>query len=270
MTTAVERTLEILEYLAGYPAGVPLASIADALDLPRSACHRLLTDLVRCGYLRQRRDYGDYMLTTKLAALGLSHLSSSGIVDLAQPLLDQMAQESGDLVRLAIVDGDRLTFVAKAQGARNGLRYDPDMGIDVRLSCSAAGHAWMATLDDERVIALIAQQGFGAQNEYGPRAPTTYRELLEYLEQARTRGFSMISDVYSPGMASIAAPIRWQEGPTVGVVSIAGPLMRLTEERMLGLGPRLVKVASELAIISRTSPLFDKDSTPAQEPTATA
>jgi IclR family acetate operon transcriptional repressor len=181
-----------------------------------------------------------------------------------------MAQESGDLVRLAIVDGDRLTFVAKAQGARNGLRYDPDMGIDVRLSCSAAGHAWMATLDDERVIALIAQQGFGAQNEYGPRAPTTYRELLEYLEQARTRGFSMISDVYSPGMASIAAPIRWNDGPTVGVVSIAGPLMRLTEERMLGLGPRLVKVAAELAIISRTSPLFDTEGAPAQEPTATA
>ena len=118
MTGPLERSFAILEYLASYPEGLPLASIAADLNLPRSACHRLLTDLVRCGYVRQLRDHGDYALTTKLAALGLTFLSSSGIVDIAQPLIDRLAASSGELVRLAIVDGERLTFVAKAQGAR--------------------------------------------------------------------------------------------------------------------------------------------------------
>ena len=126
-----------------------MAAIADQLNIPRSGVHRLLADLVRCGYVRQTRDHGEYVLTTKLVAMGLSYLSNSGILDVAQPLLDRLAELSGELVRLSVIDGDRLTWVARAQGARQGLRYDPDMGSDARLSCSASGHAWMMTLSDE-------------------------------------------------------------------------------------------------------------------------
>ena len=81
------------------------------------------------------------MLTAKLASLGLGFLSSSGIVDIAEPLLERLANESGELARLSSIDGDRLTWVAKALGFRKGLRYDPDMGTDARLSCTASGHA---------------------------------------------------------------------------------------------------------------------------------
>ena len=151
----VDRALRIVETLAGEPEGMPLAAIAAELELPRSATHRLLAELVRCGYARQVREQGDYALTTRLPALGLIFLGGAGIVDLAQPIIHRLAEISGELVRLALVDGDRLTFVAKAQGARSGLRYDPDMGIDVQLSCSAGGHAWLMTLDQERATELV-------------------------------------------------------------------------------------------------------------------
>ena len=81
-----------------------------------------------------------------MASLGLSYLGKSG-VRRHRPAGDRPAGAGhGELVRLAIVDGDRLTLVAKAQGANSGLLYDPDMGIDLRLSCSAAGQAWLMTL----------------------------------------------------------------------------------------------------------------------------
>src|SRR5687768_1837856 len=124
MTLALDRGLALLERLCGQPEGMPLTALADELDMPRSACHRLLSELQRRGYVRQMRSQGDYMLTAKLASMGLGFLSSSGIVDIAEPLLERLAHESGELVRLSIIDGDRLTWVAKAQGARKGLRYD--------------------------------------------------------------------------------------------------------------------------------------------------
>ena len=206
-TGTVDRTLRILEALASQPEGVPLAALADELNLPRSACHRLLADLVRCGYVRQLREMGDYTLTTRLPALGLSFLGAAGIVDIAQPIIDRLAEVSGELVRLALVDGDRLTFVAKAQGARAGLRYDPDMGIDVRLSCSAGGHAWLMTLSEERATELVARQGFGPPREYGPKAPTTFKALMKVLEEDRKRGFSLMMEMYAPGMSAMAAPV---------------------------------------------------------------
>jgi DNA-binding IclR family transcriptional regulator len=255
-TGAVDRALRILETLAAQPEGLPLAALADELQMPRSACHRLLADLVRCGYVRQLREMGDYTLTTRLAALGLSFLASAGIVDVAQPIIDRLAEVSGELVRLALVDGDRLTFVAKAQGARGGLRYDPDMGIDVRLSCSAAGHAWLMTLDEERATELVAKQGFGTPREFGPKAPTTFRALMKVLEEDRKRGFSVMVEMYAPGMSAMAAPVMRRGGDAVGVITIAGPVQRLTTARMQELGKPLVQAASDLSIAAASSPLM--------------
>src|SRR3954464_2334889 len=82
----VERVVRILETLAQDPQGMSLADLAADLDLPRSGCHRLLADLQRCGYVRQVREHGDYALTTKLPALGLSFFGGAGIVDIAQPI----------------------------------------------------------------------------------------------------------------------------------------------------------------------------------------
>jgi len=250
------RAFAVLEHLTGFPEGLSLSAIAEALDIPRSACHRLLAELVSCGYIRQLRDHGDYALTTKLAALGLNYLGSSGVVDVAQPLIDGLAQTSEELVRLAIVDGERLTFVAKAQGARFGLRYDPDMGLDLRLSCSAGGHAWLMTMSDEQAMHLVAAQGFGSPDAFGPKAPTTFKALLGVLHDARERGFSMMSEMYAPGMSAMGAPVRRRGEPALGVITIAGPVVRLTEQRMKALAPSLLAAAGELAIASSASPLF--------------
>ncbi len=252
----VERVFRILEALAAQPEGMGLAAVADDLELPRSACHRLLADLVRCGYVRQVRGRGDYALTTKLPALGLSFLGGAGIIDIAQPIIDRLAETCGELVRLGLVDGDRLTFVAKAQGARSGLRYDPDMGMDVRLSCSAGGHAWLMTLSQERATELVVKQGFGDPKQYGPKAPTTFKALMQLLEEARQRGYSIINEMYAPGMTAMSAPVVRRTHGAIGVITIAGPLQRLSEQRMQDCAASLMSAASELALASTGSPLF--------------
>lgn len=258
MSAILERSFKLMEHLAAHPEGRPLSALATGLEMPLSATHRLLTELIRCGYVRQDQSHGDYMLTIKLVSLGLSFLSNSGIVDVAQPLLDQLAADSGELVRLAVVDGDELTFVAKAQGATRGLRYDPDMGLSVNLSCSSAGHAWLSTMTDEQALELVARQGFGKPEDYGPKAPTTVKALLAFLRAARKRGFSMINEVFAPAMTAMAAPVRSGNGAVIGVITIAGPLVRLTEARMLELGPVLLATADEVAHASGASALFKR------------
>jgi len=258
MSSPLERSFNILELLANHPEGQSISSIASALALPLSATHRLLAELARCGYVRQLREQGDYVLTIKLVSMGLGFLSASGVVDVAQPALDRLADEAGELVRLAVVDGEDLTFVAKAQGARRGLKYDPDMGLSVKLSCSAAGHAWLSTLSDEVGLGLVTQQGFGAPDDFGPRAPTTVKALMAFIKTARKRGFSTITEVFAPSMSAMAAPVRSRTGQTIGVVTIAGPLVRLTEARMEALADPLLKCAEEIEAASGASTMFKR------------
>ncbi len=258
MSTALGRGLDILEQLAANPGGLSLASIADSLEVPRSACHRMLVELKARGYVRQLHALGDYVMTTRVAALGLTFLSSSGIVDIAQPLIERLADSSGELVRLSVVDDDRLTWVAKAEGGRKGFRYDPDMGMNARLSCTASGHAWLMSMTDEEAVALVSRQGFGEQREYGPKAPTTVKALLGYLHAARIRGYAMIDEVFAPGMAAIAAPVRRGDRAATGVISIAGPRTRMTTDRMQAMVTDLQTVTKDLADASSASGLFSK------------
>jgi len=256
MSGVLERTLGLLELLAQHPEGLPLRQIVEKLAIPASAAHRLLGQLGARGYVRQARDQGDYVLTSKLVAMALDFMGASGMVDFAQPVLDRLAASSGDFIRLAVVDGERLTWVARAQGARRGLRYDPDNDAAARLSCTATGHAWLMTMSDEEALGLVIRQGFGRPEEYGPSAPTTAAQLLKILAEARKRGYGMTIDMFGPGLASIAVPLRRAGESPVGILSIAGPSVRLTAERMRALLPSLKEAAREIAVASTTSPLF--------------
>ncbi len=247
----LDRALGILEFLASKARGMPLQAIADQLDIPKSAAHRLLAELARHRYVRQDEETGRYLLTTKLVSLGFQYLAGSGVVDVAQPILDRLAQQTGELVRLGVIDGDRLIWVAKAQGAGSGLRYDPDMGAEATLSSTASGQAWLACLDDNTAIELIMRQGFGPFDECGPNAPRTIEAVLERLRQARECGYSWAVDSSAIGMAAISAAVRHPvKGQPIGVISVAGPSARLDEARLQVFAPALLNAAAELSAAS--------------------
>ncbi len=247
-TGVMDRTFAILQFLAENADGQAISTIAERLGMPLSATHRTLADLAERGFVRQDRGYGDYRLTTRLVTMAFTYLAHSGITDIAQPVLDRLAATTGELVRLAVLDGEGLTWVARAQGAQTGLRYDPEMGQVAKLSCSSTGIAWLASMPDEEALRLVNQQGFGSSQQFGPRAPQTPKALLQHLRATRRRGYSLTLQTFTPWMAAMAAVVRSGSTDEVrGIVSIAGPIMRLTEARMQELGPLLLAAAAELS-----------------------
>ena len=239
----IDRALRMLELLAVSGDGLRLAQAASQLGLPKSAAHRLLADLMDHGYVRMVGP-GLYVLTAKILGLGHAWISSSGLMDLVQPTLDELAAFTGELVRYAMVEEERLTWIAKAQGARFGLRVDPDQGMEALLHCTATGHAWLATLDDEHALRLVLQQGFGRLNDAGPNAPRTIDALRHRLRLARERGYAWVTESSAVGTASIAAPVRFAgQDRVAAVLTISGPSARLTEPRMHELAPNLLEAA---------------------------
>jgi IclR family acetate operon transcriptional repressor len=163
-------------------------------------------------------------------------------------------------VRLSVVDGERLTWVARAQGARQGLRYDPDMGSDARLSCSSSGWAWLSSMKDDEAMGLLAKQGLGAVEDFGPNAPTSLQAVMTQVQQARERGYAVTVDTYSLGLSAISAPVCLGGQSAMGVLTLAGPTVRFTQERMLALASELLSVAAQLAATSGASPFFAQNS----------
>lgn len=252
MSSVLEKSLAIVELLVDHPTGLPVTVIATRTEQPASGVHRTLQELARLGYVRQLQAGGDYGLTIKLPALGLGFMARAGITDVAQPVLDDLAADTKELIRLSVIDGDRLIWVAVAQGATRGLRYDPgqEQGVVVHLASSAGGKAWLASMSDDQALARVGAQGLTRQAEgAGAQAPTSITLLLQQLAEARARGYATAVDSYIAGMAAMAVPVRHHgegDGAVLGCLSIAGPAVRMTPARMAELAPRLLAAAAEL------------------------
>lgn len=250
----LSRALGALEHMAGKVKGVPLQEIADRLSMPKSAAHRLMSDLADLGYVAQDIDSSKYLLTTKLMSLGFRQLGGSGIHEMVQPVLNRLAEITGELVRFAVVDHGHLPFIAKAQGAAVGLRYDPYTGGEADLSCSASGFVWLASLNEDEAIQALVRQGFPDPREVGEHAPQSISEVLKYVSLARQQGYSLISDMWAPGMSTVALGVSETSSHRLfGVLSVAGPSIRLTNEVMMQHVPLLQQAAQELSQLSTMS-----------------
>lgn len=250
--SATIRTLEILELLSSHPDGLALTAVCTALEIPKSVAHRLLAMLVERGFVQQDGASERYGLTLKLTLLGLRHYAGTGLTDLSQPILDRLAQFSGELARLAIVEGEGMHWVAKAQGAPYGLRYDPDTGYDVVLHATAVGKVWLSTLPEETAIRIVEATKFQTPARFGPNVIRAVAGFRKALAETRARGYGVAIEEGEPGTSAVAVVVRASaspNAPAVGTLSIAGPSTRLTPERREIFARELMMAAKELSAL---------------------
>ena len=246
---AVDRTVSMIEALADEPGAAELSALAARVDLPLSACHRILTTLVERGLVVQEATTGGYQLSLRLAQLAFRSLEARAAPNIVQGVLDGLAARSREYCRLAILEGDNLIWVARAQGAPAGLRYDPDMGDEIVLHATANGKAWLATMDDAAVRRILKARGLKSARTLGPRVATSVRDVLAHLARVREQGFATAVEEAELGTAAVAVAFRAGPGsdaPVAGTISVAGPITRITEARMEAFAAMLHDAAAEV------------------------
>lgn len=208
------------------------------------------------GYVRQVAESGRYLLTSKLAALGLSYLGAMGITDLVQPLMEDLAERISELVTLSVVESGSLIRVAKAQGGRHGLLYNPKEGPEVHLASTAIGILWLSRLSDEEALSLLVKQGIRT-GEFGPDAPKTMAEALDAVARTRDEDYAFVKNSYEPGIAAVAVPVLHSTNKSfMGTLSVSGPSIRFTKTRIAELVQLLTVTSGEISLAARNSSFF--------------
>ena len=250
----LERCLEVVELLAMDRQWRRLSDIAATLELQKGPAHRLLSEMASLGWVERDAATERYRLTLKLALLGQQYLRGTGLTDVVQPVIDEVAKRSRELVRLTVVQGDALHWFASSQGAAPGLMYQPSMSGRPVPHATANGKAWLATMDDEAATRVAVQGGLasadGAGARYGPRALGSVDELLRELAATRKRGYGLAVEEAEPGVKAIAVVVRGLDGQrVVGTMSIAGPLLRMGPERDAEFSALLRQAAGTLGMV---------------------
>lgn len=247
----IDRVFDVVELLADYPEGLPISDIARRLRMSKSEAHRLLNAFVARGFAHQDDLNKRYRLAIQFAVIGYRFFGKLGLVDLCQPVLDRLAARTGELARLAILEAGNLIFIANAQGASSGVRYDAELGRTITAPhATANGRAWLAALPEDEAVALVKGRGFILPPDYVRSVVTDEATLRAELARTRVRGYGISLEEMVQGIATVAVAVMDRSAPVpVGVVSVSGPIFRLTEARAIEIAPVVMDAAREVAEI---------------------
>ena len=246
--SASERTLAAIELLALAEEPMRLSDLAGRLAIPKSATHRILSALIDAGWVEQNQGNECYSLTLQLAILGQRLLSNRSLTDLKQPILDDLAARTKELVRLTAVQNNSLVWIGSARGRRGGLVYEPDMGEKILTFATANGKVWLASLPREKAIKIALDNGFGDADLGGPGRVRSLRALEKELDRTAERGFGLATEEAEAGVGAVAVAVRSGD-LLLGTMSVAAPLSRMSEDRIRELVPPLTRAARNIALV---------------------
>ncbi len=248
MSVQINRALAILELLTTEAKPLALKEIAGHFDIPKSGCHRILSALAANKFIQQDPATQRYEPSLKIPILGLGYLAKAGLKDVCYPELRKLAEQTGELTRLAVLDHETLYFMPEAQGRAWGLRYDANLGREAALHATAAGKAWLATLSTEEATRIVLSKGFGDPDELGPNAIHSVEGLLQELERTRQQGVGIAREELEPGINAVSAVIvlKGTEIKVVGCVIVVAPSVRMSEARINQIIPFVKKTAERI------------------------
>ena len=237
---SVDRAVELLKAVAapGEPQTAP--TLADRVGLNRSTTWRILATLEHHGLVDRDPETNRYTVGHAIVQLA----GASGYEALARrahPLLQRLADQTGETVNLAIPHQLELVYVSQVQAPH--VMTANWLGRAVVLHATSTGKAFLAWLPDGERRAVLA----GPLDRYTDTTLTDPAALESELRTVRRRGYAVSRGELEAALWGVsAAALDGHERPAA-VLSVWGPENRIRAHGFRRLGEAAVAAADELA-----------------------
>ena len=225
---ALEKGLDILELFASKSAGLTGAEVARHLGRSLSELFRMLVCLEKRGYIGEAAPGDRFELTLKLFELAHRHHPLKRLIAQARPLLQDIANHTGQSCHLAMLSDAAIIVVAQVD-APGSMGFSLRLGAQIDLFDTASGHVILAFQSaGARQRALAAWERRSRR-----RVPPG---LEKHLAAIRARGHEEMRSYQVQGVLNISYPIVDQHGEAIAAMSV--PFIKRIGDR---LGPRQIR-----------------------------
>lgn len=221
----VDTVFGIIEYLQE-ANGAGVTEVSEALGRAKSTVHDHLATLEEKEYVVKQPD-DTYTIGLKFLSHGIHARQIREVVRIAQPYLDDLADETGEVVWLVVEEHGRGVFVSKAMG-EHAVQTLGRIGKRAYLHEMAAGKAILAYLPPVRVEEIIDRHGLPGRTQKTITNPET---LFEELNVIREQGYAVNRSETHEGVRAVGSAIQY-EGEVLGAIAVSGPKNRISGERL--------------------------------------
>lgn len=220
---SVDRLFAIMEVLGRSPYHVRLADIARRCALAPPTAYRMLSVMVRLGYVSKDAATGRYALGTRLYRLAHRETYLRSLVRLAQPRLQALAAKIGETAHIAAFDGVQVVIRGRLP-AGSSSRVPTRVGMRLDAHASALGKAMLATRPTAEIADLFLDQPL---SRHTANTLATVDRLARDLVEARRRGFAVSRGERFEHIWCVAAPVLNSLGLGNIAISVCIPPPRL-------------------------------------------
>jgi IclR family acetate operon transcriptional repressor len=238
---ALDRGLALLEIIA-QADGLSLTGIAQRAGIAASTAHRILATLKAAGFVQCDETRGCYLIGVKAFKVGSAFLRNRKLVDVARGVMRDLMTASGETTSLGIENDGYVVFVSQLE-SHHAIRAFHRPGALGPMHATSLGKAILAGLPEAEVRKILHRVGLPRFTESTLVDP---QALLADLAQARRRGWAVDDQEKADGMRCAGAPVFNEHGEVIGALSVSGPTVRITHERLGELGPMVKRAALEL------------------------
>ncbi len=242
MSRTVLKALDVLECLAFSTQPLSAPEVAERCGLTRPTTYRLISTLATRGYVASGLD-GRYRLGTKMLSLTKRLMEHAQLPQLAHPDLVDLSEEVGESVHLGVLEDTAVLYVDKVESVKAARMYSV-VGTRNPIHSTSLGKAILAFLPEAEREMLLGRISY---TERTPNTITNRTRLAENLEQIRQRGYSIDDVENEEGIRCLGVPVLGSAGVPIGAISISGPTLRITPDRVAELAPALLETGRRVS-----------------------
>jgi DNA-binding IclR family transcriptional regulator len=188
------------------------------------------------------RNGNGFMPGSKLFRLGIRALSSLRLRKFGTPILQQLAQRTGETTQLVTLSGTQALVLDVCDGPRL-VRIAQGPGALLPLHCTASGKVMLAFGLRARLEAIVAK---GLESRT-PNTLTTLAELEAELDRIARLGYAVDDEECYEGVRCLAAPVYDASGATTATVGIIASASTFTRRQNLDVATHVLWATAELS-----------------------
>lgn len=224
---SLQKALEVLNCFT-YKQQLGVTEISEMLELYKSNVHNILNTYTAMGYLEQDAESGKYKLGIKIFELSRALGDRFEISKIAAPYMQQIANQTGDNVYLAVLHADEVLYLEAMYPESATHLMRSILGDRAELYCTGLGKAMLAQMPDAYIQKYLDRtfKSFTEQTITHPEL------LMEELKKTKMRGYAIDNMEHEFGIKCVALPIFDRQHQVVGAMSVSGNSLNFTEERI--------------------------------------
>lgn len=241
---SLDRAFLLLEELAMHRDGCGVTLLSNLTGLHKSTVHRILNTLLTKGYIEKNDDTDKYSLGIKFLYLSSAILDRMDIRKVAKPLLEELCSSTGEVVHLSILGDGEAVYIDKVENPNKSIRMCSQIGKSVPLHCTGVGKILLAWLPMKEVEAILAKHGM---ESFTKNTITDIETMKEHLKIIKEKGYAIDEIEHEEDIRCVAAPVYDNKGQVIASLSVSGPIMYVTKERIPQLTEKVKRTANEIS-----------------------